>query len=70
MHNHDAVPFSTYRDTVAVMVLNRPEMVASWIGLGKIGLASALINTNSTGKFVRKFLRRPYPLTFRDPTTL
>jgi acyl-CoA synthetase (AMP-forming)/AMP-acid ligase II len=53
MHNHDAVPFSTYRDTVAVMVLNRPEMVASWIGLGKIGLASALINTNSTGKFVR-----------------
>lgn len=38
------------RDTVALMLQNRPEMVAAWLGMGKIGVASALINTNSTGK--------------------
>lgn len=32
------------------MLLNRPELVAAWIGMGKIGAATALLNTNSTGK--------------------
>jgi acyl-CoA synthetase (AMP-forming)/AMP-acid ligase II len=32
------------------MLLNRPEMVAMWLAMGKIAVSSALINTNSTGK--------------------
>ena len=32
------------------MMLNCPEMVAFWIGMGKIGVATALLNTNTTGK--------------------
>ena len=28
------------------MMPNRPEFVATWIGLGKIGVIPALINTN------------------------
>lgn len=35
---------------MAVMMLNRPELVAFWIGMGKIGGSTALLNTNLTGK--------------------
>jgi hypothetical protein len=31
------------------MMLNRPELVAFWVGFAKIGVSTALINTNSTG---------------------
>lgn len=28
------------------MMTNKPEFVATWLGLGKIGVITALINTN------------------------
>ncbi|PBC31305.1 Long-chain fatty acid transport protein [Apis cerana cerana] len=33
-------------DAVALMMSNRPEHVAIWLGLGKLGVITALINTN------------------------
>ncbi|XP_057657850.1 long-chain fatty acid transport protein 1-like isoform X1 [Diorhabda carinulata] len=33
-------------ETVALLLENRPEFVAIWLGLGKIGIVTALINTN------------------------
>lgn len=36
-------------DTVAIVVGNRPEFIALWLGLSKIGVNSALINFNLTG---------------------
>lgn len=33
-------------DAVALMVSNRPEYVGIWLGLGKLGVVTALINTN------------------------
>ncbi len=36
-------------DAVALFVTNRPDYVACWFGLAKIGAATALINTNLTG---------------------
>lgn len=38
------------RDTVALMMLNRPDFFAFWFGLAKIGVTTAFINTNVTGK--------------------
>ncbi len=37
-------------DTAALFMENRPEYVAIWYGLSKIGVVSALINTNLTDK--------------------
>ena len=37
-------------DTVALMMLNSPEFISFWIGAAKVCLATALINTNATGK--------------------
>lgn len=39
-----------FRDAIALMLLSRPELVAFWLGIGKLGGATALINTNITGK--------------------
>lgn len=39
----------TPKSTVAVMLGNHPDMIALWIGFGKIGVSSALINTNLSG---------------------
>jgi fatty-acyl-CoA synthase len=36
-------------DTVALLMPNRLEYVAIWIGLAKVGIATALINNNLTG---------------------
>jgi fatty-acyl-CoA synthase len=36
-------------DTVALFLPNRAEYVSAWIGLGKVGVAVALINNNLTG---------------------
>lgn len=37
-------------DTVALMMMNRAEFLAAWLGLSKVGIAAALINTNLTGQ--------------------
>ncbi|WP_374571719.1 long-chain-acyl-CoA synthetase [Acinetobacter sp.] len=37
-------------DVIAVMVENRPELVASIIALAKIGVTAALLNTSQSGK--------------------
>ena len=36
----------TYGDTVAIVLENSPEYVALWMGMAKIGVHAALINTN------------------------
>jgi len=36
-------------DTVALFMPNRLEYIAIWYGLGKVGVATALINNNQTG---------------------
>lgn len=36
-------------DTVALVMMNRAEYLAAWFGLSKVGVATALINTNLTG---------------------
>lgn len=36
-------------DVVALMMLNRPDFVLIWLGLSKIGVVTALINTSATG---------------------
>jgi fatty-acyl-CoA synthase len=36
-------------DAVALLVSNRPDYVCAWVGLCKIGVIGALINTNLTG---------------------
>ena len=37
-------------DRVALLMSNRPEYVAAWLGLSKAGVVTALINTNLTGR--------------------
>lgn len=37
-------------DTVALVMHNRAEYLAVWLGLSKVGVATALINTNLTGQ--------------------
>ncbi|MGO9768779.1 MAG: long-chain-acyl-CoA synthetase [Roseiarcus sp.] len=36
-------------DAVCLMMPNRPEYLAIWMGLARVGVAAALINTNLTG---------------------
>lgn len=36
-------------DTIALVMLNRAEFIAAWMGFAKVGVATALINTNLTG---------------------
>ncbi|MFT4955107.1 MAG: fatty-acyl-CoA synthase [Brevundimonas sp.] len=36
-------------DAVALMMLNRADYLAAWIGFSKVGVATALINTNLSG---------------------
>ncbi len=36
-------------DVVALMMENRPEYIATWLGLSRVGIVSALLNTNLTG---------------------
>ncbi len=37
-------------DTVALLMENRPEYIAVWYGLSKVGVITALVNTSLTGK--------------------
>ncbi|WP_372707207.1 long-chain-acyl-CoA synthetase [Brevundimonas sp.] len=36
-------------DTIALVMLNRAEYIAAWLGFAKVGVGTALINTNLTG---------------------
>jgi hypothetical protein len=38
------------KDSIAIIMLNKPEVVIFWLGMAKIGVGSALINSNVTGK--------------------
>ena len=44
-------------DVAALLMENRPEYVACWLGLAKIGAVGALINTNLTGSSLAHCLR-------------
>ena len=37
-------------DVIAVMLENRPELIATVLGLAKLGVTAALVNTSQTGK--------------------
>jgi fatty-acyl-CoA synthase len=37
-------------DRVALLMQNRPEYLETWVGLAKVGVTTALINTNLTGR--------------------
>ena len=43
-------------DVVALLMENRPEYLSRWMGLGKLGVVTALINTNVTGQVLRQAL--------------
>jgi acyl-CoA synthetase (AMP-forming)/AMP-acid ligase II len=45
------------RDTVALLMENRVEFVAVWLGLSKIGVVTALVNTNLRGAGLAHSLR-------------
>jgi fatty-acyl-CoA synthase len=44
-------------DVVALMMPNRPEYMAIWLGLGRVGVTTALINTALTGPSLAHSLR-------------
>ncbi len=46
------------RDVVALFMLNRPEFVLIWLGLSKVGIITALINTSATGDVLTHALRQ------------
>jgi fatty-acyl-CoA synthase len=43
-------------DPVALLMENRPEFLATWAGLAKLGVTTALLNTNLTGRALRHAL--------------
>jgi len=43
-------------DVAALLMENRPEYLASWLGLAKVGVTVALINTNLSGRGLRHAL--------------
>jgi fatty-acyl-CoA synthase len=43
-------------EVVALLMENRPEFLAAWMGVAKLGAVTALINTNLTGKALRHAL--------------
>ncbi len=49
-------------DVIAVMVENRPELVASVLGLAKIGVTSALVNTSQVGKVLAHSINLVKPI--------
>ena len=44
-------------DVVALLMENRPEYLFAWLGLAKLGITSALINTNLRGQPLAHSLR-------------
>jgi acyl-CoA synthetase (AMP-forming)/AMP-acid ligase II len=47
-------------DAVALMMDNRPEYVCVWLGLAKIGVTVALINTSLRGKSLLHCIREAH----------
>ena len=45
-------------DVLALMMLNRPDFVIIWLGLSKIGVVTALINTSATGHVLAHALKQ------------
>jgi len=45
-------------DAVALLMLNRPEYIMVWLGLAKVGIVTALINTSATGNILTHALRQ------------
>jgi fatty-acyl-CoA synthase len=43
-------------DVVALLMENRPEYLSTWMGLAKLGVVTALVNTNLTGRALRHAL--------------
>ena len=43
-------------DVAALLMENRPEYLAAWLGLAKLGVTTALINTNLSGRGLRHAL--------------
>ncbi len=48
-------------DVVALLMPNRPEYLAAWIGLSKVGVVVALLNTNLTGASLAHCVRAAAP---------
>ena len=48
-------------DVVALSMENRPEYVGIWLGLSRIGVVTALLNTNLTGERLAHCLREASP---------
>lgn len=40
-------------DVVGLMMTNRPEFICIWLGLAKLGIITALINTNLRGQSLK-----------------
>lgn len=49
-------------DVIAVMIENRPELLATVIGLAKIGVVAALVNTSQTGKVLTHSINLVKPI--------
>ena len=49
-------------DVVAVMIENRPELIATVVGLAKIGVVSALVNTSQTNKVLTHSINLVKPI--------
>ena len=49
-------------DVVAVMIENRPELLATVLGLAKIGVVSALVNTSQTNKVLTHSINLVKPI--------
>ena len=49
-------------DVIAVMVENRPELVASVLALAKIGVTAALVNTSQVGKVLAHSINLVNPI--------
>jgi fatty-acyl-CoA synthase len=45
-------------DVVALLMLNRPEFVMTWLGLAKAGIVTALLNTTATDEVLGHALRQ------------
>ncbi len=41
------------KDVVALMMDNRPEFIITWLAMAKIGVLTALINTNLRGQVIK-----------------
>lgn len=49
-------------DVVALMVENRPELIASVLGLAKLGVTTALVNTSQVGKVLTHSINLVKPI--------